>query len=156
MVITAIMIWSADTHLELFLLLASHDLTVRMSNSVGFFAYAILFDFDTREVLGDLPSGNLSELPLLIRFSVQEVTGTERRSARLQQCIITTWLFFIIYSLCIYSISLFSNINFFINSRLSLFRDAISSRFFLFFFAYLPRQQSRHRRQLDQLRPYYF
>lgn len=67
---------------ELFLLLASNDLTVRMSKSVDFVAHAILFDFDARDVLDDPSGNNLRELSLLIWFSVDEVVGTERRSAR--------------------------------------------------------------------------
>jgi len=67
---------------ELFLLFASYDLTTRTFKSVKLFAHAILFEFDIREVLGDFSSGNLSKLPLLIRFSFHQIAGTERCSAR--------------------------------------------------------------------------
>ena len=77
-----------NTYCELFLLLTSHDLTVSTFKYVVLIAHAILFDFNIREVFDDFSSGDLSELPLLIRFSINKVIGTEHCPTRLQQCYI--------------------------------------------------------------------
>lgn len=71
---------------ELFLLHAFHDLTTRTcGKSVALLARAILFHFDACKTLGDPSSCDLGELSLLIRFSVHEIVGNERRSSGLQQ-----------------------------------------------------------------------